>query len=90
MATRAGGVDELGLSEPAWQRLLIGLKLGDVNQQIALTLIAAQDLCRLYQCPGYIDVGVREKNTKHEDETPEARAERLKEDWVRTKGAHGR
>ena len=76
------------LSEPAWQRLLIGLELGDVNQQIAPTLIAAQDLCRLYQWPGYIDLGVREKNTKHEDETPEARAERLKEDWVRTKGAH--
>ena len=38
------------LSELAWQRLLIGLELGDVNQQIALTWIAAQDLCRLYQC----------------------------------------
>jgi transposase len=38
------------LSEHAWQRLLIGLELGDVNQQIALTWIAAQDLCRLYQC----------------------------------------
>jgi transposase len=38
------------LSEHAWQRLLIGLELGDVDQQIALTWIAAQDLCRLYSC----------------------------------------
>jgi transposase len=38
------------LSERAWQRLLIGLELGDVDQQIALTWIAAQDLCRLYSC----------------------------------------
>jgi transposase len=29
------------LSEHAWQRLLIGLELGDVDQQIALTWIAA-------------------------------------------------
>jgi transposase len=38
------------LTERAWQRLLIGLELGDVDQQIALTWIAAQDLCRLYSC----------------------------------------
>jgi hypothetical protein len=37
------------LSERAWQRLLIGLELGDVDQQIGRTWIAAQDLCRLYQ-----------------------------------------
>jgi hypothetical protein len=43
------------LSELAWQRLLIGLELGDVNQQIALTWIAAQDLCRLYQCRSRYD-----------------------------------
>ncbi len=38
------------LSERAWQRLLIGLELGDVDHQIGRTWIAAQDLCRLYQC----------------------------------------
>jgi transposase len=38
------------LSEHAWQRLLIGLELGDVDEQIGRTWIAAQDLCRLYSC----------------------------------------
>lgn len=38
------------LSEHAWARLLAGLDAGDVNEQIGLTWIAAQDLCRLYQC----------------------------------------
>lgn len=37
------------LSERGWQRLLVGLDLGDVDQQIGLTWIAAQDLCLLYQ-----------------------------------------
>jgi transposase len=37
------------LSDKAWQRLLIGLELGDVDQQIGQTWIAAQELCRLYQ-----------------------------------------
>jgi hypothetical protein len=37
------------LSEHAWQRLLIGLELDDVDQQIALT-DPPQDLCRLYSC----------------------------------------
>ena len=38
------------LSKHAWQRILIGLELGDVDEQIGLTWIAAQDLCRLYSC----------------------------------------
>ena len=38
------------LSEHAWARLLAGLHAGDVNQQIGLTWIAAQELCRLYAC----------------------------------------
>jgi transposase len=38
------------LSEHAWKRLLIGLELGDVDEQIGMTWIAAQDLCRLYRC----------------------------------------
>ena len=38
------------LSELAWRRLLIGLDLGDVDEQIGRTWIAAQDLCRLYHC----------------------------------------
>lgn len=38
------------LSEKAWQRLLLGLELGDSGEQIGRTWIAAQDLCRLYQC----------------------------------------
>jgi hypothetical protein len=38
------------LSERARKRILIGLELGDVDQQIGLTWIAAQDLCRLYSC----------------------------------------
>jgi hypothetical protein len=38
------------MAEHTWQRLLIGLELGDVDQQIGRTWIAAQDLCRLYGC----------------------------------------
>src|SRR6476660_5222462 len=38
------------LSELAWRRLLIGLDLADVDEQIGRTWIAAQDLCRLYHC----------------------------------------
>jgi hypothetical protein len=38
------------LSERAWKRILIGLEFGDLDQQIGLTWIAAQDLCRLYSC----------------------------------------
>ena len=38
------------LTERAWQRLLIGLELGDVDEQIGLTWIAAQDLCRIFDC----------------------------------------
>jgi transposase len=37
------------LSRRGWQRLLTGLELGDVNQQIGLTWIAAQDLCFLFE-----------------------------------------
>jgi transposase len=37
------------LSERAWARILAGLEAGDVDQQIGLTWIAAQDLCLLFQ-----------------------------------------
>jgi transposase len=37
------------LSQRGWQRLLTGLELGDVDQQIGPTWIAAQDLCLLFQ-----------------------------------------
>ena len=36
------------LSEHAWTRLLAGLDAGDLDQQIGLTWIAAQDLRRIY------------------------------------------
>jgi len=36
------------LTEHAWARLLAGLDAGDVDQQIGLTWIAAQDLRRIY------------------------------------------
>ena len=36
------------LSEHAWARLLAGLDAGDVDEQIGLTWIAAQDLRRIY------------------------------------------
>lgn len=39
------------LSEHAWTRMLAGLEAGDLDQQIGLTWIAAQDLCLLYQSP---------------------------------------
>ncbi len=38
------------LSPRAWERLLTGLEDGDVDQQIARTWIAAQDLRRIYRC----------------------------------------
>jgi len=38
------------LTERAWVRLLAGLDAGDVDQQIGLTWIAAQDLRLLYRC----------------------------------------
>ncbi len=38
------------LSDRAWERLLAGLDAGDVDQQIARTWIAAQDLRRIYRC----------------------------------------
>ncbi len=37
------------LSEHAWSRLLAGLDAGDVDEQIGLTWIAAQDLRRIYR-----------------------------------------
>jgi transposase len=38
------------LTDRAWTRLLIGLELGDIDQQIGATWIAAQELCRLFEC----------------------------------------
>jgi len=38
------------LTERAWTRLLAALDAADVDEQIALTWIAAQELCTLYQC----------------------------------------
>jgi len=40
------------LSEHAWARLLAGLDAGDVDEQIGLTWIAAQDLRRIYASAG--------------------------------------
>ena len=39
------------LSEHSWQRLVTGLALGDVDQQIGRAWIAAQDLRRIYTAP---------------------------------------
>ena len=39
------------LTEHSWQRLVTGLALGDVDQQIGRTWIAAQDLRRIYTAP---------------------------------------
>ncbi len=38
------------LDPRAWDRLLAGLDAGDLEQQIARTWIAAQDLRRIYRC----------------------------------------
>lgn len=38
------------LTDRAWTRLLVGLELGDVDQQIRAAWIAAQELCRLFHC----------------------------------------
>jgi len=40
------------LSEHAWARLLAGLDAGDIDEQIGLTWIAAQDLRRIYASAG--------------------------------------
>jgi transposase len=37
------------LTERAWARILAGLEAGDVDEQIGLTWIAAQDLCLLFE-----------------------------------------
>ena len=39
------------LTEHSWHRLVTGLALGDVDQRIGRTWIAAQDLPRIYTAP---------------------------------------
>jgi len=47
------------LTDRAWERLLAGLAAGDVNEQIGLTWIAAQDLRLLYRSASRVEAEAR-------------------------------